>query len=385
MHCPYCGSIIKVDETFCSVCGKALPNDINNRKLAKKSINKTWFIPLIVLLTFAMINGLFYLFLQHKTTKAKDTFERAEASLLDASYKDAKKDFVQAIKLKENFYQADVSIQFLNKVETIKGQLDQSEKELERENFQEALELLNKSDLLLKNYEGTAVTQMIDNIDLERNEIKLAQLKNALKGEPNIDQLKVLLWDATSINTEESESLAASIRNQIVDYTFSKASEQLNQKQFNVAESLVEDGLKYVPDSDKLQSIKTTIDKEKATFETDQQERIEQAMNIAAEEQDQNENHAIKLQQVDVKKDKQGRYIVTGEVSSVATVPVSSILIEYTLKNEVGKNITTNKVFAYPEKLYPEEKGKFEFTHYDLNKSHKNLQIEVEKITWYTN
>src|SRR5699024_5797123 len=142
-----------------------------------------------------------------------------------------------------------------------------------------------------------------------------------LNSEPNIDDLKSLLWETEAINNDESMEIAESIRTKIVDFIFSKASEQLNNNQFSDAQILVEDGLKYVADSEKLLSLKTTIDKEKTAFETAQQERIEQAINMAAEEHEVNQSDAVKLNSVKLKKDDQEKLVVKGEVNSIATIP----------------------------------------------------------------
>lgn len=65
-------------------------------------------------------------------------------------------------------------------------------------------------------------------------------------------------------------------------------------------------------------------------------------------------------------------------------MPVHSVVIEYTIKEKDGSEILTNEVVTFPDVLYPDETGKFEFTHYDLDKKPSNLEIKISKITWYT-
>lgn len=125
------------------------------------------------------------------------------------------------------------------------------------------MSLINEAESSITNYNGEAVTQLIDKLTAKRGSIKLAQLEQKLSQDPGIDDLKVLLWEADAIQSDEADEMMTSIREQIVDYIFSKASEQLNNNQFSDALLLVEDGLKYAPDSEKLLSLKTTIDKEK--------------------------------------------------------------------------------------------------------------------------
>lgn len=146
----------------------------------------------------------------------------------------------------------------------------------------------------------------------------------------------------------------------------------------------MEDGLKYAPDSEKLISLQTTVEKEQTAFETAQQQRIKQAVNAAAQDQQLNETDAIELLSAEVEKNEQGDFVITGEVKSVATIPVHSILVEYSLLNGNDTEILSNEVYVYPDKLYPNENGEFEFTHFDISEDTEDLQVEIDTVTWYT-
>lgn len=384
LHCPYCGSKINNDESYCVVCGKILPNDINKRKIAKKSFNHFWYIPIILTVLLVTSLSIFYFILQNNEQKAKALYEEAENNVLEEDYKKAQDNFKKAIDLKSDFYEAQIALDFVNQVLTINDQLKEAEKQGDDANFQDALTIINNAESSLNQFHGLAVTEVINHIIKTQDDIKTEQLKKQLADSSNVEDLKTLLWQAESIRDKEAEEITKNIQKQIIDYTFSKASEQLNNKQFSGALKLVEDGLKYVADSEKLQSLKTTIDKEKTAFETAEQQRIEKAIDIATEENELNTLDAVELNFVEVKKDDLEQFVVKGEVKSVATIPISSILIEYKLINDKGNELLTNKVFVYPDKLYPDEVGKFEFTHYDIDKKHKDIKVEVNKITWFT-
>lgn len=384
MHCPYCGTITEEDEFYCVKCGEKLPSDLSKRFKPKRKFNRYWYLPMFIIL-FCLLSFMAYYFILHSNeTNAKDFYEQGENSVLDEDYSAAKELFTSALTYKKNFYEAETALSFVKKVIDIENDLKEATAKQENHDFQEALSIVNAAENSLKNFHGTAVTQMINQIVAHRDHIKIEQLQNQLDEQPNIDKLKILLWESEAIKNEEAVEITSDIRNQIVDYTFSKASEQLNSNQFNDAQILVDDGLKYATDSEKLQSLKTTIEKEKTAFETAQQQRIEQAIHLAAEEQEINKSDAVKLGTVDIHKDDKGNWIVKGEVSSVATVPISSILIEYTLLTNQDNELLSNKVFVFPDKLYTNEIGKFEFTHYDIDKQQKNIQVKVNKITWYT-
>ncbi|HLR80164.1 MAG TPA: zinc-ribbon domain-containing protein [Bacillota bacterium] len=382
-HCPYCGTNIRDNESYCIKCGKKLPEDMHERLENKKTFNKNWYVPIAILVIIVLTAGFLYIFLQHQTTQAKELYKKGEENAIEGEYQEASEFLMSALEHNQSFTQADIALSFVETAKDAEATMEQAENHLENQAFQEALSLINETENSLVNYNGDAVTPLINRLTEKRNMIKLEQLKYKLKQDPGINQLKTLLWEGDAIQTDEAAEITASIRNRIIEYTFSQASEQLNEKQFSDALRIVEDGLKYAPESEKLQSLKTTIDKEKTAFETAQRQRIEQAISSAEEERKLNENDAIELVSVNVESDEQGKVVVKGKVKSVATIPINSILVEYELLNN-DENILSNEVYVYPDTLYPDEIGEFEFTHFDMDQNGKNIDINVDRIRWYT-
>lgn len=383
-HCPYCGTMIKDDEQYCIKCGKALPNDIEERLDGTRKFNKFWYLPLSVLFVVILSFGVFYVWLDSRSAQAEELYHQGANLLMQQDYEAAGELFAEAADQKGNFTQANTAHEFMQETLQVQQTLEQASQLSGKKEFQEALSLVNTAESSLKNYNGTAVNQLIESIVAKRETIKVAQLNHLLAQEPGIDQLKHLLWEADELNHQEAEGITESIRNQIIDYSFSKASAQLNSKHFNDARLLVEDGLKYAPDSEKLISLQTTVEKEQTAFETAQQQRIKQAVNAAAQDQQLNETDAIELLSAEVEKNEQGDFVITGEVKSVATIPVHSILVEYSLLNGNDTEILSNEVYVYPDKLYPNENGEFEFTHFDISEDTEDLQVEIDTVTWYT-
>ncbi|API93725.1 hypothetical protein J32TS6_08130 [Virgibacillus pantothenticus] len=382
LYCPYCGVQTKEEETYCIKCGKYLPEDRYNR-LGNKPNIKRWRLPFLSSALLLLLFIAFYVTLEIRTAKAKEYYMEGEQKVLAQDYQAAQTLFQNALKLKDNFQHAEASLAFMDKAISIEATLQESKQLLKEEKYAKALESLSQSEKDLQDFNGEAVNQIVERITKERNTIKLEKLKHALQQEPDIDQLKILLWDATSIETAEAEQLSANIREQIVNFVFTKASEHLTNNQFNNANVIVKDGLKYAPDSEKLLSLQTTIDKEKVAFETAQQSRIEQAMTTANKEQQLNDSEAIKLKKIEITSDDQENLVVKGQVQNVATIPINSIMVEYIIKTNKGEEILTNEVYVFPDELYPDETGNFEFTHYDMNDKNQALRVEVKTITWY--
>lgn len=383
-HCPYCGTKVKENESYCMKCGKQLPEDMDDRMKVTKGSKKFWFLPVAIVVLLALSTGVFYLYLENQTAEAKDLYTEAEKNAQQGEYEEAKKLFEQALEQKGNFPQATNAIKFMNIAIRIQSKLDNASKYLAKQEYQDALNLIAETESSLKNYNGSTVKTIVNKIALTRNTIKTDHLKSDLKQDPTIDDLKVLIWEAESIKSDEAEKITTEIRSQIIDYTYSKASEQLKKRHFSDAKTLITDGIIYAPKSEKLKSLQTTIDNEKVAFETAQQRRIESAINIAEKEREQNKNDAIELVNVTLKNDDQGKLVVSGKVKSVATVPINTILVEYDLLTKKEKKFKSNGVYVFPDTLYPDEVGEFEFTHFDIDKKAKELGVKVSKIKWYT-
>ncbi|MBM7572200.1 hypothetical protein JOC48_002703 [Aquibacillus albus] len=342
-----------------------------------------WYLPLIAFIIILISVGAYYLFLEKQVDNAKQQYDIGEKKALLGEYEDALLAFKSANDFKEQFPSAIENEKFMKVAITIKDELKQADKLLEDNQYQQSLQLISTAEGRLKDYDGELVSILQHEINRKRHDAQIQQLNVRLASDPPIDELKTLLWEAEAIQSEDAEEIASSIREQIVAYVFSTASEQLSNKQYTDARNTVQDGLEYVPNSEKLKSFKTTIEKEKTAFETAQQQRIEQAIIAAEEEREINKNDAVELLDIKVLQDEQKNLVVTGDLKSVATVPIHTVSVDYVLLDPDENEILSNEVYVYPETLYPEEEGKFDYTHFDIGNENMNLKVKIEKISWF--
>ncbi|MCT2534342.1 zinc ribbon domain-containing protein [Aquibacillus koreensis] len=345
---------------------------------------RLWYVPIVMIFIGLITIGLYYLHLEDQEKLAKKAFTQGEQLALDGNYHEAMTSFEEANKLKSNFPSASLSKDFMEIALKVQSKLILAKNYKEKRQFQEAFTLINEAENNIKNYNGDVVSHLVNDIVAERTDTKINQLREKTENNPSIDQLKLLLWEAEAIKHEVAQEIAANIREKIVAHAFSNANEQLKEKQFSNAREIVDEGIKYAPDSEKLLSLKTTIEKEKTAFETALEQRIEQAMSAAEQEREINKNDAVELEDVNVEEDEENNIVVSGKIQSVATVPINSISVEYMLLNSDDEVITSNEVYVYPDTLYPDEEGKFEFTHFDEDiKKNEQLKVKIEKIKWF--
>lgn len=385
--CPFCGTKVKTEENYCLNCGKKLPEDLSKRvDTSKQQFNRLWLLPLTLIVIFIIVFISLYFHTNKQTDRALAYYEKSQDQIFEYDYHQAKESLKRAIDLKPNFEHALVALEFTETALQIQEQIKKAQEFSESQEFSEALSLINEAERNLRSFHGENVNHLIDELSNERYGIKFASLTASLEEQPSIDELKVLLWEAEGIKTDEAEKVSETIRKQIADYTYSKAVDLLNKHQFSDAKLLVSDGLKYATNSKKLHSLQKTIEKEKEAFETKQQERIEQAIHLAEEERALNEMDAVELVEVKIKEKDKDELTIVGEVKSLATIPIHSVIVEYSLFHQKDdKPYVKNKAFIYPDTLYPGDTGKFEFTHYDIENEVNISNVQVDKFTWYTN
>ncbi|QGH34356.1 zinc ribbon domain-containing protein [Gracilibacillus salitolerans] len=380
--CPHCGGHVEAIETFCVSCGKRLPEDINQRTLPVKPSKKWWLLPIIsLILAGGMIGSIFFV-TNYQSEKALAFYEEATEMALIGDYEQAITLLEQALDYKENFPAAEEVIAFLNVATEVQHNFEQIDTLNEQSKFVESFNVIRESEDDLQKFNGDLTDQLLEQNIAMKNQTLLKQATYKLNNNPTTDELKALIWEIEDITHDKATELQEEVHQKLVSMTYQEATTLLEEFQFSQALRVIEDTLKAVESSEQLESLKTTVNKEKTAFESAQEQRIEQALSAFEEEQELNESHAIELIDIQVQKEKDN-WIITGQLKSVATVPIHSILVSYSVHDKDEDTLVENDVYVFPETLYPNEVGNFEFTHFDVDTDYERLTPKVEEITWY--
>lgn len=381
-YCPNCGGQVQERETYCVSCGKRLPENISKRTLPVKPSKKWWFLPVISLLIACFIVSLIYFVTTYQSNKAFAFYEEATEMALIGDYQQAITLLEKALKYKENFPAAEEVKAFLNVAIEVENNFDQIEKLNEQNQYAETLSIIRHSESELQKFTGDLTDQIMEQNLAIKNQTLLKQATYKLTNNPSTDDLKALIWEIEDINHDQVTELQEEAIQMLVTITYQEAASLLEDLQFSQSLRVIEDTLKVIESSEQLESLKTTVNKEKTAFESAQEQRIEQAFSAFEEEQELNEHHALELIDIHLNKDK-NNWIISGELKSVATVPIHSILVSYSVNDKDDNTLLENDVYIFPETLYPGEVGNFEFTHFDIESDSERLTPKVEEITWY--
>ncbi|MBR7553505.1 FxLYD domain-containing protein [Allobacillus sp. GCM10007491] len=377
-YCTQCGTQTEKNERFCLVCGAEIP-DLDER-IPDEGFNRWWLLPIIMLSIILAGGIIMHFYLEHQNSETINAFESGIQHAEEGHYTQALEAFEEAVSLKSNFQAAKTAKEFMEVALTVESKIQSIDKLIEEQKFHEGLQLAQEAEDQLESYKGEVTQRLLDRIISKRNEVQIAQIEQQFSESPSFEELKILLWQIHSINAEKSEELVQAMEDRFINDTFSRASENLQDNQFTTALNIVEEGLRYLPESERLKNLKSTIEKQKVAFETEQQKRIEQALSQYELEQDHNKNNAVEVVKVTAKPDEYGDIVVKGEIKSVATVPIQSVTVNYSLYDEEDELLTENETFLYPETLYPNETGKFEYIHYEMP---DKVSIEINQISWF--
>ncbi|MDV2582313.1 hypothetical protein [Alkalibacillus haloalkaliphilus] len=384
MYCPRCGSKTKAEESYCVICGAQLPKDIDERAQGQ-GINRWWLTPIVTLVCMLIAAIGLHFYLEYNNSTAQSLYDEGVEYALEGQYSRAQSLFEESLEHNPNYEAAEINYDFMSVALEVHEKLNNVDTLVDQGAFQQAVQITEEAESQLSSYNGEIINFLLDSILDKRNEVRMNQVEQRLADDPGAEELKILLWQVQSLEHEDAESLEEMLRERIVSHTATEANEKLQTNQFTAAISIIEDGLRYAPENERLISLKSTIENQQSDFETQQQERIAQALNQYELEQEQNENNAIDVVEIELNVNDYDEMQVTGELLSVATRPIHSISVTYKLLDEDEEEILENETYAFPDTLYPDETGQIDHTHSDIPEDIDldEITISIEQISWY--
>ncbi|MCA0992339.1 zinc ribbon domain-containing protein [Pseudalkalibacillus hwajinpoensis] len=383
MYCPHCGKKRGQNEQFCFSCGK----ELILQKNSNRSLSILWrWLPLMIFLILAISLSGYYLYEESVTQSAIRSFEKGEELAKKGDFEAAQEQFKEAQKNRNHFPAAEVNRNIVATALTVEDTLNQAEKERQQDHYNEALEFIRQAEDTTAAYNGEVSSHLQNKIASARTTVMVAELKYDMKGKKSIDELKPVLTRAETLQVDEAQEIASQIRSQLIDFTINEANQFLEENHFTEALNAVDEGLQINKDHEKLSNLKTVIEKRRNSFEEEQQKRIEHAMVVAAKEEEMNRTSAIELTDLKTEITDYDELKVTGQVTSKATVPVNSIGASYKVIDGEGNEFDQGEVYINPDKLYPDDTGKFDFMIYDVGDEVENLDeftVQIDHFTWY--
>lgn len=417
MYCHKCGTKVADDAArFCSNCGGELPieqtpepftegkmdgqiedtienrtlenstQEKQSRELKQKAGSSKLFWPVAVpVLSLILAGGAGYAYYYeqvHMNQEVVSLKGKAETAALKGNYTEALTSLKKAKNLRPSYKVLDEDKAIINQAITLDKSLKTISNSLKTQQIEKADSQIASFKDLLQKLKGPLFTPFQKQIAGKSTTLAVAKIKIEINSLNSVEALAAKLTTLSSLQSAETDEVKRLILSKIVDVTTKDAEKQLNEKQFTNAITTVEKGLEYADTDSKLLSFKDRIKTEQTAFEKAEQQRIEQAMEVAAQEDLMNHTSAVSVENLTATTDEYGDVQITGDIKNTATVPISSIKLYYTVYDLSGNTIGTDYIYVNPYYLDPGENGSFEATYFGAN---QDTNVTVTSATWQLN
>jgi tetratricopeptide (TPR) repeat protein len=384
MFCHSCGVESKEDAIFCGNCGAKVHEVIKEEIFEKggSHVGKKilFIVPVICFILAIILNLSFYVYESKLTVNVENMRQQAEDLALKNKFPEAVKLIDKAISLRPNNKTLQLDRIALKDGESVESHVKNVESYIKKQDYIKALSELDISNKEIANNSGSFYQMLNTNIENKRIGVTILQIKSEMNDKSSIDELNNLLVKIKGYNVTEAKDTAEAIVKKIADISYNKANEFLIKNNFTDAEAAISNGLTYDSNNKKLLSFKDSIEKRKQDFELQETNRIEQAMVSAAKEDENNRTNAVQAINTNIILDEYGDCTISGNVKNIATKPISSIQVYYTIYDVNNSELGTNYTFVSPDYLEINGTGYFESVEYGMPGAH---HIKVTNATWY--
>lgn len=389
MFCYNCGSELLDDAVFCENCGVKVDEGINEEIFQKDSLQgdssiigkKLKFIlPIVCFILAIILNVTCYVYESKITASVENMRLQAEELALKDKISEAIILVDKALDLRPNNKALQLDKIALKDGENVESHVISVEGYIKKQDYTKALSELDISNKEIEDNIGSFYVMLKRNIENKRIGVTILQIKSEMNNKNSIEELNNLLVRISGYDVVEAKDTVAAIKTKIVDISYNKANDMLKKNNFADAELAINDGLKYDSSSEKLLSFKGAIEKHKQDFELQEKNRIEQAMVSAAKEDENNRTNAVEVLQSNILLDEYGDCVVSGKVKNIATKPISSIQIYFTVYDINNNELGTDYAYIFPDYLEISGTGDFESVQYGMPDAH---HIKITNTTWY--
>jgi predicted nucleic acid-binding Zn ribbon protein len=377
MFCTSCGAnYLENNANYCSHCGKILES--KKVKYKKRTI-LVYLMPLISFIIVILLLFSTYIYESKVNAKVLALQEKAEKAALEGKYQKALAYIEDGLSYRNDYEILKKEQEIINTLIDLNEDLHEVEKKMINEDFDNAQKEINLLKRQIDLNRSPLFVNLLNQVEQAETSIKVGEIKGEINQLTTIDELADKLSTLYSLNIQEASELKQQIYTKMVMISSTEAEKSLEAKHFNQAVLVVDAALQYVVNNEKLLSLKERIITEKASFEKEEQERIEKAMKVAKAEEERNLTKAVQLASIKLKVDKYGDAYIEGKVKNSGTKPAYSIIVEFTVVDKNGKKVEDGKTNVFPNKLQPGKTGDFEHVTYSAK---ENAKVEINNISW---
>lgn len=389
MYCHQCVKSYATDTRFCSECGRklhstAIAEATEVKQTDQKAASTGFLLPLGLVGLICMVAATVFLYYLHENrvneTVLKLQLEAKDAAL-SGDFKLAMELLSDASEARPHFAALAADLEIINHAAQLGKLTEQVEISLSSGMTDDAAKGINELDSAISSHNEPVYDQIKEKLEVLHEELMLQRLAQELGHLTTVKEYGEILSVVNGLTGEKSEALSDQIVLEIQKLTEAEAADLLARKNYMAALDAVNGALWWLRDDEALLALKNRIMEEQAKHERQEQQRIELAMQRAAEEDLINQTAAIEVVGTEQSLDGLGRLTVIGILKNAATKAIYSVSVELIVQSEGGKVLGKGTAVATPDYIEPGEQMSFTATINDVYE--QNTVIVVEHATWY--
>ncbi|REK74913.1 FxLYD domain-containing protein [Paenibacillus paeoniae] len=414
MYCHHCVRSYTEDAKYCSQCGRRLYSHriieavhweealsegaaslelageaavISGQSVPTEGESKrglTWPLPIgLVLLAFLVTTSVFLYY--HYEKNVNETVLRlqseARTAALSGEYIVALEKLEDALEARPKFNALAADVEIIGHVLELERMIAQIGTRLSVGMTDEAEAGLNRLKTEFGGHKEPIYDKLREKLDELNMKLTLLKLTKEYEALTTVKELGEMLNVVNGLIGEEAAELRQQIVGSIRDITAREIEQLLVRKNYTGAISAVNRSLAWAREDKELLGLLKKIKDEQARYERLEQQRIEQAMQRAAEEDLINRTAAVEVISLEKTLDEFGDLTIEGTLKNIATRAIYSVAVEVIVQSKDGDVLSRGKATVTPEYIESGELMTFTTTVYGIYSEDTN--IVVDKAEWY--
>ncbi|RWZ60841.1 zinc ribbon domain-containing protein [Halobacillus fulvus] len=378
-YCSQCGHHIQEGSRYCSQCGAPTMDEQPSSVHTKKRWTP-YLIPCIAVIGCCIALLFLYHYEKETNEEVLNAKQQAEELAMNGDYAAAEKILVQAIDKRPDYKALTDNLTAVQSARLLQEEISRVSQVIENGKLKTAREQLGRVQQRIQNKEGQLYATLNPETNHLDSKITVLMINEELSRLKDVDELASRLNRLSGLNLNEASQVRKKVTEKMVSVSTERAEDALLNRQYTEAVIIVDQALQHVSNNESLLQLKDRIQQEQIAFEEQQQQRLEQAMVQAAEDELKNLNDALEMMEVEWKKDEFGDYKLSGKVKSVATQIISAVTATYEIVDKNGEVVKKDSSKVYPFYLNPGDEGTFEKVYYEMED--KEYSVRVTGMEW---
>ena len=390
IYCSYCGRLLdgadtqeeEVSAGLEQAASLGLGQAVRHREAEKRKTSRwVWAAPVLSAVIVAASLAVYYSHEAGINAKIVTLHKQAQAAALEGKYAEASDKLEEALRLRPHFaaLQADEAIVAM--AAKLEHTVQAASKQLDEREIVEAEKGLDSVVDNLNNREEALFVHVRGQLEEQQERLTSLRLVEGLGELNTISDLAYALSTISGLAGAEAEAARNGLVGKIVAITDESARALLQKKKFNNAITIVNKGLEYANDNERLKELLDEIVKAKEQYEHNEQLRLEQALQKAAAEDLKNQTAAVEVVKLESRLGEEDVLLIQGELKNAATRPIYSVTVEFTVYNAAGEALGSSKAEATPEYV---ESGEHMYIYGELPDIHEEqTTVKIDNVTWY--